>query len=624
MRALVESGDIIGAAVLFLQETAEAENLASFPDWEAADIFLGRVLPAAVVEGAGWFLDLPGHALRCLRLAREALQMGYRKARMVHCIAYLCAILAVRALLDGDENTAKKALLAASGQEVCELETILKKPSCRQAAANGDISHSAVLLLDGLEGDVSDSVRTALLDVVHRLKWPRAAPGVVWGLFVDRSTGDGVARRIVVRVKLSEEKGWAHAEGEKLADDTEAAVRRALDAAHRYLLRRGYPDGLQGRRMEFSLRSASLAPVPGTEVEGPSLALPLCVATVSAATGVPAPQDVALTGDIDTLAGDRVLPVAGVERKVAAAARHGLREVWLPAGQQPAGCQDEPPAIRHAYDVAGVCDDLLLRAPGGSPFLEALHSRTHRFRWTLHVVMASLLLASLHMIETVQIYFAYCAGVFPFAGFVTTVVAVGLAVFAAGLLCHRLPPLFLRHRNRNAWPAAAVITLIAHSISFLLLSRMVWRVHPDIAVSVDWPPVAVVFKDLTIMAAFAISYPLLMHSIVWALEELANRRQVVTLKRLLAGDLMYNLPLVVVPLSIRWYLVITSVSVVTLLAFELLGFSGLRDIPQSMWYTGFGVIRDLLFLAAAVECLGWYFRQLVRLKTLVETPFNGW
>lgn len=53
MCAPFESGNIIGVAALFLQETVEAENLALFPDCEAAHIFLGCVLPAAAVEGAG-------------------------------------------------------------------------------------------------------------------------------------------------------------------------------------------------------------------------------------------------------------------------------------------------------------------------------------------------------------------------------------------------------------------------------------------------------------------------------------------------------------------------------------------------------------------------------------------
>ncbi|MCD7844265.1 MAG: endopeptidase La [Oscillospiraceae bacterium] len=67
--------------------------------------------------------------------------------------------------------------------------------------------------------------------------------------------------------------------------------------------------------------------------DGPSAGVTICTGLVSALTGIPVRQDVAMTGEI-TLRG-RVLPIGGLREKTMAALRAGIHTVIIPAENEP-------------------------------------------------------------------------------------------------------------------------------------------------------------------------------------------------------------------------------------------------------------------------------------------------
>ncbi|MBN1433123.1 endopeptidase La [Candidatus Fermentibacterales bacterium] len=73
-------------------------------------------------------------------------------------------------------------------------------------------------------------------------------------------------------------------------------------------------------------------PAGATPKDGPSAGAAMAVSMLSALSGRPARQDVAVTGEV-TLQG-RVLPVGGIKEKVLGARASGIRRVVLPAGNE--------------------------------------------------------------------------------------------------------------------------------------------------------------------------------------------------------------------------------------------------------------------------------------------------
>ena len=82
--------------------------------------------------------------------------------------------------------------------------------------------------------------------------------------------------------------------------------------------------------------------------DGPSAGVTMTTALVSALTGIPVRQNVAMTGEI-TLRG-RVLPIGGLKEKLLAAHRAGIDTVLIPK-ENVKDLEDVPQNVREAMTI---------------------------------------------------------------------------------------------------------------------------------------------------------------------------------------------------------------------------------------------------------------------------------
>jgi ATP-dependent Lon protease len=124
----------------------------------------------------------------------------------------------------------------------------------------------------------------------------------------------------------------------QLGDVMKESGRAALTYAKTHHDRLGIP--------EENLKEIELhvhVPAGAIPKDGPSAGITMATAIVSALSGRPARNDVAMTGEI-TLTG-RVLPIGGLKEKVLGAYRAGIREIVLPLANEP-DLDDLPAEVR--------------------------------------------------------------------------------------------------------------------------------------------------------------------------------------------------------------------------------------------------------------------------------------
>ena len=127
-------------------------------------------------------------------------------------------------------------------------------------------------------------------------------------------------------------------------------MQESARAAMTYIRARAADFGLMPD-FQKSLDAHIHVPEGAVPKDGPSAGVTLTCALVSAYTGIPARQDIAMTGEI-TLCG-RVLPVGGVKEKLLAAHRSGIREVVLPKENEP-DLEEIPKTVRSQLRIHSV------------------------------------------------------------------------------------------------------------------------------------------------------------------------------------------------------------------------------------------------------------------------------
>ncbi len=128
----------------------------------------------------------------------------------------------------------------------------------------------------------------------------------------------------------------------QLGDVMKESARAALTYAKTHSRKLGIPED---RLEELELHIH--VPAGAVPKDGPSAGLAMATAVVSALSGRPVRNDVAMTGEI-TLTG-RVLPIGGVKEKVLGAYRAGIRKVILPKDNE-ADLDDLPAEAREEIE----------------------------------------------------------------------------------------------------------------------------------------------------------------------------------------------------------------------------------------------------------------------------------
>jgi ATP-dependent Lon protease len=134
-------------------------------------------------------------------------------------------------------------------------------------------------------------------------------------------------------------------------------MRESVDAAYSFVRSRAVALGIAER----SFRESDLHlhfPAGAVPKDGPSAGTAVTLAVASALARRPVRRDLALTGEV-TLRG-KVLEIGGVKEKVLAAYRAGLREVFLPKGNEK-DLRDLPDEVRDkmAFTFTGTMDEVL-------------------------------------------------------------------------------------------------------------------------------------------------------------------------------------------------------------------------------------------------------------------------
>ena len=172
-------------------------------------------------------------------------------------------------------------------------------------------------------------------EIVERTRRPGVAVGLAW----TPSGGD------VLFVEATMMKGGKNFTmtgnvGQVMQESMQAALAWVRSHATEYGID---PEFFQNHDIHIHV------PAGAIPKDGPSAGITMATSLVSALTRRPVRERVAMTGEI-TLSG-QVLPVGGIKEKVLAARRAGVKEVFLPAENEPNVQEDLPAEQREGLDL---------------------------------------------------------------------------------------------------------------------------------------------------------------------------------------------------------------------------------------------------------------------------------
>jgi ATP-dependent Lon protease len=166
-------------------------------------------------------------------------------------------------------------------------------------------------------------------EVEERVKSPGVAVGLVW-----TPVGGDIIFIEASRMRGGKQFTMTGHLGEVMQESMTAALTWTRANAERYGID---PDFFRKQDIHIHVPSG------GVPKDGPSAGAAMVTALISLLTGRPVRDRLAMTGEM-TLSGV-VLPIGGVKEKVLGAKRAGIKEVLLPADNEPNAVADLPPDI---------------------------------------------------------------------------------------------------------------------------------------------------------------------------------------------------------------------------------------------------------------------------------------
>ena len=182
----------------------------------------------------------------------------------------------------------------------------------------------------------------------HDKKLKKSVPGVVTGLAYTQAGGD----ILFIETSAMEGKGQIHITGQ-LGD----VMKESAEIAVSLLKSVFYQASLKLDDKDIHIHVPSGA-VPK---DGPSAGVTLFTALTSLVTQIPAPTDLAMTGEI-SLRG-QVLPIGGLPEKLMAAERAGIKKILIPADNQE-DLENVPKETREKLEIVPVStiEEVILHA----------------------------------------------------------------------------------------------------------------------------------------------------------------------------------------------------------------------------------------------------------------------